>query len=87
MPRNQIIGGNGDCWDANHWPSGVKSGVGVSPRWSDGIPPGNNGASACEPTIETSVVIDDSELLCHEQLVALDNFLDHFAFRIEPEIG
>lgn len=38
-------------------------------------------------TIETSVVIDDSELLCHEQLVALDNFLDHFAFRIEPEIG
>ena len=43
--------------------------------------------SACEPTIETSVVIDDSELLCHEQLVALDNFLDHFAFRIEPKIG
>ena len=38
-------------------------------------------------TIETSGVIDDSELLCHEQLVALDNFLDHFAFRIEPEIG
>ena len=35
----------------------------------------------------TSVVVDDSELLCHEQFVALDNFLDHFAFRVEPEIG
>ena len=32
------------------------------------------------------LVTDDSELLCHEQFVPLNDLLDHFTLIIEPEI-